>query len=300
MNLIKSKKNIFFLLIIFKISAVSQNLDSLLNANEKKIKEINYVYATFKGTKLINGQSIELVAKKEMQIMFQHRFGPMNNGLYDFIGLDLATIRIGIDYGLAPRLNIGLGRSTNQKAIDGFLKYKLSKQSNTIPFSAVLFTSLAINTIKFPTDANQHQFSERINYCLQFLIARKFTGSLSMQLTPTLIHRNLVLKQTTDNTIFAIGYGIRYKISKRIAILGEYFLIPFSHLDTEASRHTLAIGLDIDTGGHIFQLHFTNAEGMIESQFIGLNDAGIRHGLKSIRLGFNLNRVFSIGKKIKK
>lgn len=298
MKYIKITKILFLLLVIFHPS-ISQNLDSLLQISQSQIIEKPAIIATFKGNKVINGHSIESVAKNELQIMFQHRFGPMHQGLYDFIGLDQATMRFGFDYGISKNLSIGIGRSTYQKAIDGFLKYRLLRQTSSNPISATLVASTAINTLRFERENVQNEFENRLNYGFQMLLARKFSTALSMQIMPTMIHRNLVVQAVADNTIFAIGYAIRYKLSKRIAILVEYYGVPFSQLDAGFTRHTIALGLDIDTGGHIFQLHITNAEGMIETQFVAMNNANITNGPKSIRLGFNLNRVFSLSKKNK-
>ena len=279
------------------------NLDSLMKATEEKKAE--YIYATFKGTKIINGQSIETPGKGVLQLMFQHRFGPVNNTFNDFFGLDQASIRIGLDYGITNRLAVGIGRNKTQKAYDAYFKFKILRQctgENPCPISITLFQSAAINTL----DENQwldtlvpYRIEYRMYYTSQLLIARKFNESLSLQLMPTLIHRNLVEKRADRNTIFALGIGTRVKISKRTAIVAEYYYVFPDQLNPDYYHATLSLGFDIETGGHVFQVHFTSANDMTEHQFIGMNKNNLEFGARSIRLGFNLNRVFTLFKKKK-
>lgn len=288
-------KNSFFIVLISVLGLKAQNLDSLVASLEPK-ENIKYTDYIFKGTKIINGHSIECTKKGALQLMFQHRFSPIGNGIKDFFGLDGATIRFGFDYGITKWLSVGIGRSTTQKAYDGFLKAKLFRQSNKMPFGIVLVGTTAIKTDSWNAIPADDIFAHRMFYTTQLIIARKFTERFSAQITPTLVHRNYVTNPNAQNNVFALGLGLRYKISKRMAIVGEYFYANARQLEDNYFGNTVALGLDIETGGHIFQLHFTNASGMVEHQFIGMTRENITNGINSIRIGFNLNRVFTLVK----
>lgn len=282
-------KNSFLLAISF-ISLKAQNLDSLM-ANIQPKNEIEYVSYTFKGTKLINGHSIENTKKGALQLMFQHRFTPIGTGPVSFFGLDGATIRIAFDYGVTNWLNVGIGRSTLQKALDGFVKIKIARQSNKMPISIGVLGTTALNTQSI---ANSSKFAHKLYYTTQLIIARKFSENFSAQIMPTLVHRNFVTDNNASNTIISLGAGLRYKFSKRMAIVGEYYFTPQSRLENGYFGNIVALGLDIETGGHVFQLHFTNSQGMIEHQMIGMTNNYIKNAFNSLRLGFNLNRNFTL------
>jgi hypothetical protein len=276
-------------------------MDLLMSQAEPQKRE--FTTSTFKGTKILNSQSVECIAKGVLQVVFQHRFGSLNNTFYDFFGLDQAGIRFGFDYGITNRLMIGIGRSgggqepQSQKAYDGYLKFKLVRQSSgavNVPISISLFSSLAIRS------ANNYDITDRFVYRLfytsQVIIARKFSPAFSMQLMPTFIHRNLTANTTDKNDIFSIGIAARVKLTKRFGLIGEYYYTPSGQLASQFQQSVAAFGLEIETGGHVYHLLFTNANGMIEHQFIGYNTSPLSAGANSIRFGFNLSRVFTIVK----
>ncbi len=272
-----------------------QAQDDLLNSLDTDSSVVNYTTATFKSTRVINGHSIETTPKRHMDFRISHRFGRLNSGSYNFYGLDNAYIRLGFDYGITNNWMVGIGRSSEQKMYDAFTKVKLLRQSSGgrhMPVSVGLFASTAVNTLKFPQE--DRSFVSRISYCSQLLIARKFNTHLSLQLTPTLLHRNRVENIGEKNTVFALGMAGRYKVSKRVALTADYYYVPANQLDVQY-HNSLAVGIDIETGGHVFSLHFTNSIGMVEKQFIGETTGQWNKG--DIHYGFNISRIFSFDKK---
>lgn len=292
-------KNKIALLLVCVISlfnqTFAQNIDSLMAAESNTKKKDDYVYATFKGTKLINGHTVEIPKKHVLQFMIQHRFGVVSNGLYDMFGLDNAVIRLGLDYGVSEHFAFGIGRSSTQKAVDGYLKFKLLRQRESgMPVTMTLLVASAINTLRYSDTLQENTFIHRLCYSSQLLIARKFSNALSLQLMPTWVHLNLVPGATDHNDIFSMGIGGRIKLTKRFSLSAEYYyLIP--NQISSIYVNALSFGFDIETGGHVFQIHFTNAPGMIENQFVTMTtDQWQKMG---VRVGFNISRAFALGKK---
>jgi hypothetical protein len=279
-------------------SAVALAQDDLLDLLGEDAPQKEYVTNAFKGTRIINGHSIEHVAGGVLDFRISHRFGRLNGGAYELYGLDQATIRLGLDYGISNRLTAGIGRSSAKKEVDGFLKYRLMWQSTgkgSFPFSVILVSGMTMNGMKFEDPERTNYFTSRLCYYHEMIVGRKFSEKFSMQLTPTLLHRNLVEKKINRSDIFALGAAARYKLTKRIALMTEYFyVIPGTKPDVDYTN-SLSIGFDIETGGHVFQLHFTNAYGMNERAFITETDGKWEKG--DIQFGFNISRVFTIAKK---
>jgi len=273
------------------------DLLQLLEEETKDEKQIDYTYATFKSTRLINGQTIETTAGGVLNFIIGHRFGKINDGWYDFWGLDNATIRLGFEYGITDDLNIGIGRSSFLKTYDGNIKWRFLKQSSgyrNFPFSATLYSSMAINTTKWADPDRENYFSSRLSYSHQILIARKFSNAFSLQIMPSYIHRNLVPMAEDQNDVFALGVGGRLKLSNRVSINGEYYY-QFPGTNADQYFNSVALGVDIETGGHVFQIHITNSKGMIEQYFIPMTTGDLSMG--DIYFGFNINRVFTLKKK---
>ncbi len=283
-------KPLLLCLAIYSISfsTLGQELD-LLDADEPII---NYTSATFKTNRVVNGHSIETVAKREFDFKISHRFGFLSGGAYDLFGLDQATMRIGGDYGITDNVNIGIGRSTVDKTYDGFIKYKFLQQSTgakEMPLTAVWMSHAGISTLKWTQPERENLFSSRVHYVHQLLLARKFTDGLSVQLSPTLVHKNLVSADSLSNDIFSLGVGIRKKITNRTTLNFEYFYVLPDQL--EANRNNvLSLGFDIETGGHVFQLFFTNSSGPFEKAIITDTNAKWLDG--DVRFGFNIARIF--------
>lgn len=279
-----------FLLVQSSSYAQEDDLLSLLGEDETT----DYAFASFKTNRVINLHSLENTAKGVLDIKISHRFGFLSGGAYELFGLDQASIRIGGEYGISDRLMIGLGRSSFQKTYDGFLKFKLLRQSKgkkNMPFTASILATSAIQTLKFQDPDRDNLFSSRLYYTVQGIIGRKFSESFSLQLSPTLVHRNLVATTAEKNDVIALGIGTRMKLSKRTSINLEYIYVAPNQI-ADGFTNSLSIGFDIETGGHVFQLHFTNSTSMIEKGFIAENTGNFFDG--DIGFGFNVSRVFTV------
>jgi hypothetical protein len=288
------KKNVITSIVLYCLSGVfpAYCQDDLLNMIDKEPAKPEAVKATFKTTRILNGHSIENVAKRHLDFRINHRFGLLNSGLDQFWGLDFARIRLGLEYGLTDKLMVGVGRNNfSKKAFDYFAKYRILSQTNTqsVPISLSGFISAAVDITKV---MGTSELVDRTTYTYQLLIARKFTEGISFQFTPTLIHRNQIETADLKNDIFALGFGGRIKISKRTSFNFEYFYL-FDHkkVSRQPIVNNLSLGFDIETGGHVFQLHFTNSLGLIEKDFIASTTNKWDKG--QISYGFNVSRTFS-------
>ena len=284
---------IVFLLMFSSQALLSQDLMNLFGDEETT----DYAFATFKTTRVVNGQSVEQVAKKELVFVISHHIGRVNQGAYELFGLDQGTIRLGFEYGLTPWITLGIGRSSFEKTFDGFAKVRLLRQSSgkrLMPFTMTYFVSNALNSMKWLDTSRENYFSSRLSYTHQLLIARKFSDIFSAQLSPTLVHKNLVQKSSDPNDIYAIGAGGRLRLNRRTTLNAEYFYVIPGQL-SPGSSNSLSLGVDIETGGHVFQLHLTNSVGMFERNFITENTGKWSKG--DLYLGFNITRVFTLGKK---
>jgi hypothetical protein len=265
--------------------------DLLAGLEAEQADQKTLVDATFKGTRLINGHSIETRKQGVMDFIIAHRFGTIDGGAYELFGLDNALVRIGLEYALNDRLYVGAGRSSFEKTYDGFVKYRLLRQSTgtgSVPLSATWLSSMALKTLKDPT--YDLQFTDKLAFTHQLLLARKFNNGLSLQLMPTWVHRNLIGETDLNNDILALGVGGRIKLSQRVALCAEYYY-QFQHLN-ENTQNALAIGVDIETGGHVFQLQFTNATSMVPKGFVSETTNDFFKG--EIHFGFNVSRTFQL------
>jgi Membrane bound beta barrel domain (DUF5777) len=273
------------------------NLMDLLK--DSTAREINYTTATFKSTRIMNGHSVERMPPGQLDVRIMHRFGPINSGAYEFFGLDqVSNIHLGLEYGILKWLMLGVGRASYEKTYDGFAKFTILRQSTgakVMPVSVSVFSSVALKSQKPPIDTVKNYFSSKLSYVAQVLIARKFNQLLSLQLIPSYVHRNLVKTELDPNDLFAIGAGGRIKLTKRISFNAEYYYVanPKANMSTPI-YNPLSVGFDIETGGHVFQLLFTNAYGIIEKGFIGETDGQWKTG--NVHFGFNISRVFTLKK----
>jgi hypothetical protein len=293
--------SIFFgLIFLASGNGFSQDLDELMNAELKPT--VDFATATFKSTRIINGHSIEQMKENQLDFRISHRFGTLNSGLYGLFGLDESHIHFSLEYGIKDWLMLGAGRASQNKTYDGFAKVRLLRQSSGAKFMPVqlsYFTSIEMNTLKFPERpaGTSNYFSSRLAYVNQLLIARKFNENLSVQLSPTFIHRNLVKTELDQNDIYALGVGGRYKLSKRLSLNAEYYYTYNPNAKSLEPRpyNALSVGVDIETGGHVFQIMVTNSQGMREGSFIPQTTGSWADG--DIHLGFNISRVFAFNKK---
>ncbi|MEL6675536.1 MAG: DUF5777 family beta-barrel protein [Bacteroidota bacterium] len=286
----------FLLLVLLGPGLFAQDdLMDLLEGMEEETTD--YTYATFKTVRIMNAHSIEMSAPGVMTMIISHRFGRVNGGAYEFFGLDQANLRLGFEYGITPWLNIGIGRTNIQKTYDGFLKAKLLRQSTgkrTMPISVAWLSSTQVNTLEWADPDRENLASSRLSYVHQLMIGRKFSDRLSLQLMPTMVHRNLVPTNEEENDVFSIGAGGRVKLLPSLTLNVEYFYTMPGFV-ADNYQDVLSIGIDIETGGHVFQLIFSNAVAMTENLYLTRTDGD--WGAGDIHFGFNLTRVFNAGKK---
>ena len=283
-----------FLVFSIVLSGYAQDLDEILEKESTKGTDV--ILGTFNGTRILNGHSVETREKGILEFLIHHRFGAVNSGFDDLFGLDESNIRLGFEYSITNDLVVAIGRSSFEKTFDGYLKYRLLEQktgAQEFPFSITLFGSAARKSLKDYDPDDKPSFADRLVYSSQLLIAKKFNDHFSFQITPTYIHFNRVPFDEDPNDIFALGFGTRVKISKRVSLNGEYFYATnsFESVDT---KNSLALGIDIETGGHIFQLIFANSRSMIEKGFIAETMGNFFKG--DIHFGFNISRAFQISK----
>jgi len=278
----------------FSFQSIAQDDDMMNLLDDTPATE--FASATFKSTHVILGQSIESPAKGTMLLNIQHHFGPVNSGFYNFFGFDQAVTRLGFSYGITDWLSIGLGRTTQNKTWDGSLKIKLLRQSSGVrnmPFSISYYGNTGINTLERTDFTRPDYFSSRLSFVNQLIIARKFSTRLSLQLIPSLIHRNLVETKQDDNDVYSLGAAGRIKLSNRMSFNFEYHYL-LSKQTASQYYNSLSFGVDIETGGHVFQLFLTNSAGINEQYFIPYTDGSWLKG--DIRVGFNIVRTFTIVK----
>jgi len=278
----------YFLTLLFASAALFAQDDLLNEINNDSVS--NEVTSAFKSIKIVNLESTKLVATGDFYLVVSHRFGYINSGVDELFGLDQATTNIKFIYGLKDYFSVQLARSTFDKALDFGLKYKLlSQKTNGSPVAIVGFNSLTVNTALKKAIFPHLTFNNRLTYVNQLLISRKFNDKLTLQLAPTHFHENTVLYDKQENSQFAIGIGGRYKLSNRISLNLDYVAQLNRHKNSPF-KDPISIGLDWDTGGHVFQLHFTNARAMHEAGFLGQTSGNFLKG--DIGFGFNLVRVF--------
>ncbi len=311
------QKITFCLLLICSLSAISQ--DDLLDLvkEEPKNEPAKKVYATFKTTKIVSAQSIETVKKRNLDFRVTHRFGNIYNSLspnalneaaHGYFGLDNATdIRISFDYGITDDITIGIGRSKYREMYDGTFKWRFltQKEGNSIPVSVCFYgnagyTSMTTDNLYAGTIRPKTNEAHRLQYCSQLLIARKFNNSLSLQLMPTYVHRNFIKQQLNtnngkedENGLFSLGIGGRIKLTKRFALVADYFY-NFSEFQTKNPTpyyNALSAGIEIETGGHVFHINFSNSPAILESSMLTTTQDTWTNG--QIKLGFNISRWFA-------
>lgn len=278
------------LLILFLLPCMLWSQEDLLAKLDSVPMGEPYETAVFKALKIVNFESTKMVPKTRLYFVVSHRFGSISSGLGEFFGLDQAVTRLNFVYGVTDGINLGISRSSFEKTYEASAKFRLIRQrEGGSPWNLVMFNSLMINGFLDRDNLPGLEFKHRLSYALQALISRKMGRRLSLELAPTFFHDNLVALQGQDNAQFALGFGGRYKISKRVSLNADYGL----HLNRTAQspfNNPLSVGVDIETGGHVFQLHFTNAQPMNVNGF--LSQATGDWGKADVYFGFNLLRIF--------
>lgn len=278
----------FLLLLIVPIITFSQS--TLLDEIDKGKGDDLRVISAFKGLKIVNFESTKMIAKKDFYFVVAHRFGSVKTGIKDFFGLDNANTRLSFIYGFTDWINAGISRSSVDKTYDLSIKYRfMSQQEKGFPVTIVGYSQFAVNTGLDEDLIPGLSFGDRLSITQQILISRKFSERFSFELIPTVFNEGFVDFPTQDNTQFALGFGGRYKLTKRWSFNVDYGL----HLNRASGsdfKNPMSIGFDLETGGHVFQLHFTNAQQTYESGYLGNAIGDWTEG--NFFFGFNLSRVF--------
>jgi Membrane bound beta barrel domain (DUF5777) len=289
-------------IIAAQLPLVCTQAQDLLSQLPEEPPENEYAAASFKTTRVINAHSLENTGHGVLDFKIQHRFGELSSGRQQAFGLDQATVRLGLDYGVTDRLMVGGGRSSYQKTVDAFAKYKFLRQCDAgckTPITLAVIASVNLNgqpEEDLPWfDANTaNAYSHRLTYAFQAMIGRKFNENTTVQIMPGLLHRNLVRLTSESNDALFVGIAGRQKISKRVAINAEYYYVPEDQIDFADRTNSVSLGFDIETGGHVFQLHVSNSTGMFERAYIGETTGNVQDG--DILFGFNVSRVFTLHK----
>ncbi|MDG4715049.1 DUF5777 family beta-barrel protein [Winogradskyella marincola] len=281
---------LFILIMLSLCQILTAQGDDLLSEIDTDSVGDQYATAAFKGLKIVNFESTKLVAKKELTFIVSHRFGSIENGFDSFFGLDDAVTRLNFVYGITDGINIGVSRSSFQKIYEASAKYRLVRQKeNGFPFTIVAYNSILINTALEKENLPKLEFRDRLGYTAQLLISKKVSSKLSLEVAPTFFHDNFVAYDEQHNSQYAIGFGGRQKLGKRWSINLDYGW-HLNRADGSPFKNPLSIGFDLETGGHVFQMHFSNAQAMNTNGFLGQATGDWSYG--NIYFGFNLSRVF--------
>lgn len=282
-------KHTLLLALLFLASMGLQAQDDLLGELEEIAEEEEFIYPAFKAMKIGNLQSTKVADKGDWYMYVSHRFGALKDGVETFFGLDNANTKIQMFYGLLDGVQVGLSRESFRKTYAGHIKMKLINQTNKFPLTVTAYSTININSQLKKEQYPNMKYGDRLSYATQLLISRRFSNSFSFEIAPTFVRQNLVFEKEQDHEQYALGLGFRYKLTKRMSINADY-IYNFSRWDGTAYKDPLTIGLDIETGGHVFQLLFTNSQSTNEPSFI--SNAGGDWGDGDIFFGFNIVRVF--------
>ena len=264
--------------------------DELLSEIDTVIEEPTYASAVFKGLKVINFESTKLVAKKGFNFIVSHRFGTVKKGFQNLFGLDEAVTHLNFVYGLSDNINISASRSSNQKIYEVATKFRLvNQQAGKIPLTVVGYTSVLANTSLETDNLPKLEFKHRLSYVAQLLVSRKMNNNLSLILSPTFFHDNYLTDDFQENSQYGIGFGGRYKLGKRWSLNMEYG-VHLNRSENSLYKNPFSIGVDLETGGHVFQLLFTNSQSMNTNGVFGTSTG--EWGESDVYFGFNLARSF--------
>lgn len=311
------KKYALLLPLALFTSLIPAQEDLLSLVEEKKDEGPKKVYATFKTVRLGNAQTIETVKKNHLDFRISHRFAniynsdlnnPINETFQTYLGFDNASdIRFSLDYGVLDNLTVGIGRSRMNRLVDGSVKWKILSQTDDfkMPISLAYFGCIgyshAPTSMIYSGVIKDFETSElhRFNYFNQLIIASKLSDWLSLELLPSYIHRNFIRENINTsnraedvNAFFSLGIGGRVKLTKRLCFIGDYFynFSPF-YENNDQAFNPLALGFELETGGHVFSLFFTNAAGLVENNFIPYTTESWAKG--QVKFGFCISRTFA-------
>ena len=282
------KKSLTTLFLLFTVLLFSQEdlLSEIDTATEKPL----YASAVFKGLKVINFESTKLVAKGGFNFIVSHRFGTVKNGFQNLFGLDEAVTHLNFVYGLSEHINISASRSSNQKIYEVATKFRLvNQQAGKMPFTVVGYTSVLANTTLDSDNLPKLEFKHRLSYVAQLLVSRKMNKNLSLILSPTFFHDNYLTDDFQENSQYGVGFGGRYKLGKRWSLNTEYG-VHLNRSENSLYKNPFSVGVDLETGGHVFQLLFTNSQSMNTNGVFGTSTGD--WGESDVYFGFNLARSF--------
>jgi len=278
------------LLVLLFLPITSFCQEDLLNEIDTVNTDVQFESAAFKGLKIVNFESTKLAYQKQLYLVVSHRFSSVKTGIKDFFGLDQAVTRLNLIYGISDAINIGISRSSFQRTYESSLKYRLVRQNNNgFPFTIVGYNSITVNTSLSKDIFPQLEFKHKLAYVSQILVSKKFNNNFSLQLMPTFFYENLVKIDGQSNAQYVLGLGGRHKLTKRWSVNIDYGL-HLNKIENSPFKNPLSIGFDLETGGHVFQLHFTNAQPMNANGFLGQGTGDWSEG--DVFFGFNLSRVF--------
>lgn len=256
-----------------------------------------YVEETFRTFYLVNGQSVEPLWKKDLLLVISHRFhGTVDQGIETLFGLDqFADMRLGFGYGLTDNLSLGFGRTRTDKTYDFFAKYRVLRQKKQgMPLTLTLFGSAAAATIPWSAEQKSAlEFKHRLSYVGQALLAGKINHFLSVQLMPTVVHRNLTQELEEENTTYALGAAAWVRVSNSISVVGEYYhRLNAEDLPNQERFNNFGLSIDFTSVRHAFQLQFSNSKNILEQTNLpGVND---KFGEGGVHFGFHVVRRFGL------
>ncbi|AXG75244.1 hypothetical protein DVK85_07335 [Flavobacterium arcticum] len=278
-----------FILAVCLLGIVTANAQDNLLAELDSTQTVtdNHVTAVFKGLQIVTLQTTKMPAKSEFYFVVSHRFGSVKDGISEFFGLDMATTKIGGVYGVTNWLSVSASRHTMLKVYETGIKYRLARQDDSFPLEIVGYNTIDINTFLEEEDYPKIEFKDRLTYISQLLVSRKLSDRVSVELVPSFIHKNLYNPTIENDNQFSVGAGGRVKLTKRLSLNLEYV---YNVDKPDFYVNPLSVGLDLETGGHIFQLLFANSQSMTESGY--MTHAAGDWGDGDFFFGFNLYRVF--------
>jgi len=282
-------------LVAAPVAAQDTDLLKLVDGNEKPTKQ--WTKYAFKSPRVINSHSMEFLNPGTMDFRILHRFGQLDQGYKNFFGLDQASMRMGFDFGILRNLMVGVGRSTYKKELDAYIKFAPMLQSTgpwSSPVTVAFVAGITRDGLPWTDPSRKNFYTSRLAYYFEMIIGRKISEGITLQVAPILVHRNIVTLATDHNNVYGVSVGGRLRLSKRISLTADYTKLVRGMPDSGYTE-PLSVGFDIETGGHVFQLHFSNSTGMNERAFV--TETTGRWGKTEVRFGFNLSRVFQIRKK---
>ncbi len=282
-------KRLILLLTFVSLVSVAYAQDDLLSILEEASEEETYETPAFKAMKIGNLQSTKVAMKGEWYMYVSHRFGTLKNAGSTFFGLDNANTKIQLVYGLKDGLQIGLSRESLRRTFAGSVKLRLKQEGAHFPVNITAYSTVNLNTDLSKERYPNLRYPDRLSYATQLLISRKVSDRLSLQIAPTFVRQNLVLESFQDHEQLALGLGGRQKLNQRISLNFDY-VWNFSRANQSVYQNPLTVGIDIETGGHVFQLLFSNAQSTNEPGFISNAEGDWADG--DIFFGFNIVRVF--------